>query len=63
MLLDTANWDRSRMTNTPGESGDPDSPHYSDLLTDWANGVYHPLLFTRAAVEANLAERIALAPR
>jgi penicillin amidase len=51
------------MTNTPGESGDPDSPHYSDLLTDWANGVYHPLLFTRAAVEANLSERIALAPR
>ena len=63
MLLDTANWDRSRMTNAPGESGDPDSPHYSDLLTDWANGVYHPLLFTRAAVEANLSERIALAPR
>jgi len=62
MLLDTADWDKSRMTNAPGESGDPESPHYSDLLADWAKGVYHPLLFTRAAVEANLSERIRLSP-
>ena len=23
------------MTNVPGESGDPSSPHYADLLDDW----------------------------
>jgi penicillin G amidase len=63
MLLDTANWDRSRMTNAPGESGDPDSPHYSDGLAEWAAGRYHPMVFSRAAVEANTVERIRLAPR
>ncbi len=63
MLLDTSDWDKSRMTNTPGESGDPDSPHYSDLLTDWATGKYHPMLFTRSAIEANLSERIRLSPK
>ena len=30
--LDLSDWDRSMTTNVPGESGDPSSPHYSDLL-------------------------------
>lgn len=62
MLLDTADWDRSMMTNSPGESGDPDSPHYSDLLKDWATGQYHPMVFSREAVEQNTIERIHLKP-
>ena len=62
MLLDLADWDRSRMTNMPGESGDPDSPHYADLIDDWANGRYHPMPFTRKAVEAATRERILLTP-
>ncbi|HEU0121221.1 MAG TPA: penicillin acylase family protein [Bryobacteraceae bacterium] len=62
MLLDVADWDRSRMTNMPGESGDPSSPHYADLLDDWSNGRYHPMPFTRQAVEAATRERILLVP-
>jgi penicillin amidase len=50
------------MTNVPGESGDPNSKHYSDLLADWSNGVYHPMAFSRAAVEAVTEERIVLEP-
>ncbi|HWB95816.1 MAG TPA: penicillin acylase family protein, partial [Bryobacteraceae bacterium] len=61
-ILDLADWDRSVMTNVPGESGDPTSPHYSDLLEDWASGRYHPLPFTRQAVEAAAVERIRLIP-
>ncbi len=61
-ILDVADWDRSVTTNAPGESGDPDSPHYSDLLQPWAAGVYHPLPFTRKAVEAATEERIVLQP-
>jgi penicillin amidase len=30
-VLDVGDWDRSLMTNVPGESGDPTSKHYSDL--------------------------------
>jgi penicillin amidase len=61
-VLDVGDWDRSLMTNVPGESGDPTSKHYSDLLEDWAAGRYHPMPFTRQAVEAAMEERIVLRP-
>jgi penicillin amidase len=50
------------MTNVPGESGDPTSPHYSDLLEAWAAGEYHPLPYSRKAVEDATVERIQLTP-
>jgi len=62
MILDLADWDNSRMTNAPGESGDPMSPFYDNLLSDWVSGKYHPMPFTRKAVEAAAAERIVLRP-
>ncbi len=61
-ILDLSDWDRSVMTNVPGESGDPESPHYSDLIDDWASGHYHPMPFSRQAVEAAAAERLTLLP-
>ena len=62
-ILDLSDWDRSVMTNVPGESGDPESPHYSDLLDDWANGRYHPMPFSRRAVEQAAAEHLWLVPK
>lgn len=62
-ILDVSDWDRSVMTNVPGESGDPGSKHYRDLLDDWANGRYHPMPFSRKAVEAATDERIVLEPK
>ncbi len=62
MILDVGDWDKSRMTNFPGESGDPASPHYADLAGDWAAGRYHPMPYTRGAVEAAARERLLLAP-
>ena len=32
IIADTGDWDRSVGTNTPGQSGDPESPHYRDLF-------------------------------
>jgi penicillin amidase len=61
-ILDLADWDRSVMTNVPGESGDPESPYYSNLLDDWNAGRYHPMPYTRQAVEKSMAERIHLKP-
>ena len=62
-VLDLSDWDKSVMTNVPGESGDPRSPHYDDLIDDWREGKYHPMPYTRAAVEAATTERIRLQPR
>ncbi|MFN3325952.1 MAG: penicillin acylase family protein, partial [Bryobacteraceae bacterium] len=61
-ILDLSDWDRSVMTNVPGESGDPASPHYSDLMETWARGEYHPMPYSRKAVEAATVERIDLKP-
>jgi penicillin amidase len=62
MVLDTADWDRSMMINVPGQSGQPGSAHYDDLLPLWSRGEYHPMLFTRAAVERHAKHRLWLRP-
>src|SRR5262249_7334054 len=43
IIANTADWDRSVGANSPGQSGDPDSPHYRDLFENWANGRYFPI--------------------
>jgi hypothetical protein len=48
--------------NTPGQSGNPNSPHYRDLSELWANQEYFPLLYSRGAVERNTESRIILVP-
>ena len=63
MVVDLGNWDNSRAVNNPGQSGDPDSPHYRDLASLWSTGQYFPLLYTRKAVEAATEKRIKLVPR
>jgi penicillin amidase len=51
LVLDVGRWDDSVAINSPGQSGDPFSPHYRDLFPLWAAGDYVPLLYSRAAVE------------
>ena len=58
----SSNWDRSLVTNTPGQSGQPGSPFYGNLLPLWADDVYFPLAFSSGAVEANAAHRLTLNP-
>ncbi len=61
-VIDVGNWDAARMTNAPGQSGDPRSPFYDNLLEGWAKDEYFPLLYTRDAVEAHKALTITLLP-
>jgi penicillin G amidase len=62
-ILDTADWDRSLAVNTPGQSGQPGSSHYSDLLRLWNNGEYFPLVYSQKVVETNAQDRLVLAPQ
>ncbi|MGC1374373.1 MAG: penicillin acylase family protein [Candidatus Sulfotelmatobacter sp.] len=62
-ILNTADWDRSLAANTPGQSGQPGSPHYSDLLPLWDQGEYFPLIYSRRTVEKNAQDQLVLAPR
>ena len=62
MVLDVGNWDAARMTNAPGQSGNPASAHYGDLLAPWAELDSRPLLFSREAVEAATKRVLSLVP-
>jgi penicillin G amidase len=62
-IVDVSNWDRSVVTNAPGQSGSPRSAHFSDLAKPWAAGEYFPLVFSDAAVQANAESTLTLAPR
>ncbi|MEX0716666.1 MAG: penicillin acylase family protein [Planctomycetaceae bacterium] len=62
VVIDTADWDESRATNSPGQSGDPASPHYGDLFKPWAEGEFFPLLYSRDKIEAAAARKIQLKP-
>jgi penicillin amidase len=61
-ICDTADWDRSQSIHPPGQSGQPGSHHYADLLQLWLRMEYHPMLWSRARVEAAAVERLTLDP-
>jgi len=63
IVIDVGDWDKSMWMNSPGQSGDPRSPHYNDLAPLWAKGKYVPMLYTRKAVEKALEARITLKPK
>lgn len=62
-VLDVGNWDAATMTNAPGQSGDPRSPYYDNLLKGWAEDGSFPLLFSRDKVLAHKAITIHLSPK
>ncbi|HVN85376.1 MAG TPA: penicillin acylase family protein [Candidatus Binatia bacterium] len=61
-IVDLGNPDASLAIHPIGQSGQPESPHYSDLAPLWARGEYHPMLFTRGAIEAVAEATVMLLP-
>jgi penicillin G amidase len=61
-IFDLSNWDNALAINTPGQSGQPGSRHYSDLLPLWEAGQYFPLVYSKEAVEENAADVLTLLP-
>ena len=61
-IFDLADWDNSVATSVPGESGQPGSEYYGNLLPLWADGKYFPLVYSRPAVERETAHVLMLEP-
>jgi penicillin amidase len=61
-IIDVGDWDKSIATSTPGQSGQPGSPFYGNLLPLWAKNEYFPLLFSPSAVSNANAHRLVLRP-
>lgn len=61
-ILDLSDWDASVGTHTVGQSGNPASPHFADLVPLWGEGKHHPLPFSREAVERHAEGTLRLGP-
>lgn len=62
IIVEPGDWDAAVGTNTPGQSGDVNSPHYRDLFELWKNDRYFPVKYSRAAVEGVTEARLTLRP-
>ena len=62
IIMDTENWDRTMGINSPGQSANPDSPHYRDLFPLWAENGYFPVFFSRKKIEQVTEVKTVLMP-
>jgi penicillin G amidase len=62
MIADVEDWDNSVGINTPGQSGNPDDPHYRDLFELWARGKYFTLAYTKRKVDSVKESVLTLEP-
>jgi len=61
-IIDLSDWDQSLAVNTPGQSGQPTSPHYDDLAPLWDAGRYFPMSYSPRAVQSVKADELTLSP-
>jgi penicillin amidase len=61
-ICDVSNWDLSLSIHPAGQSGQPGSKHYADLVEAWRTMQYHPMVWSRARVEDAVADRLTLEP-
>ena len=61
-IVEANDWDSSVGANSPGQSGDVNSPHYRDLFELWKNDRFFPVKYSRPAVEGVTELRTILAP-
>jgi len=63
MIIDLGDLNNSVSILAPGQSGHPASHHYDDQIDAWFKGIYHPMLFSRQAVEEKASHKLKLLPK
>ena len=63
MVVDVGNWDENRFALPGGQSGNPLSPHYADLLPFWQRGEVVSIAWSPAKVEQTTASSLRLVPK
>jgi penicillin amidase len=62
IIVNTGDWDAAIGTNTPGQSGNPESYFYSNLYDSWAKDKYFPVYFSKEKVSQFKYNEIILRP-
>lgn len=57
ILVDTENWDKTLGINNPGQSANPEDPHYKDLFELWAKDGFFPVYFSKEKIKT-VSDRI-----
>jgi penicillin G amidase len=61
-IIDLSNFDQSLWVIPAGESGQPLSPHYSDLLPLWDQGRYESMVYSSRAIGSVAVDVLVLKP-
>lgn len=62
MIIDVSNWSNSVAVFATGQSGQPGSNHFSDMLPLWIRGDYNPLLYAQSDIDARKEGVLTLQP-
>jgi penicillin amidase len=62
-IIDLGNLGNSVSVHTTGQSGQPGSRHFADMIGLWRRIEYHPMLFDREAILAQSEGTLTLKPR
>ena len=62
VIINTGDWDATIATNGPGQSGNPESPFYSNLFEPWANDQYFPVYYSKEKINEVAVEKRVLKP-
>ena len=63
MVADVGQWSSTRWMLCGGQSGNPFSPHFADLLPSWQSGEGVPIAWTDAELNASTRHTLYLEPR
>jgi penicillin amidase len=63
IIVPVGEWDRAQGMNSPGQSGDPESPYYDNLYKKWAEDAYFPLYYSRDSIVKHADRAWTLQPR
>ncbi|MBC2838465.1 penicillin acylase family protein [Robiginitalea sp. SC105] len=63
VVIPVGDWDRATGMNSPGQSGNPQSPYYGNLFEPWARDQYFPLLYSKDSILRHADTRMTLVPR
>jgi penicillin amidase len=61
-IFDLSDWDKGVGVSVPGQSGQPASPHYDDLLRLWLDGQYFPLRYSKPSIDRETTDTLELKP-
>jgi penicillin amidase len=62
MITSPGDWSRTQLIFSPGESGQPGSAHWGDLVQDYLQGRYRTLLWTPDQITQNAEGTLTLKP-